>query len=279
VISATGRNLTGRSEGSGVYLDMIQTDASINPGNSGGPLVDAVGEVIGVNTIIYSQSGGSVGLGFAIPINRVRRIVDDLLTHGSVRRPWIGAKIRLRETNNPRDNISTGAVVGSVVPGSPADKAGIEPGDVIVRSRGRTLRNPFDWDSELLDLRVGERVPIVVRRGGREQELQVTVGDLPEVAAPKVEVLKGLELATLTPQIRAERGVGASRGAVIIRIADRIANEVELQAGDVIVQINRTPIASAEDVARAFSYFSGRAPMRVVFERGGQTFITDLLVQ
>ncbi len=93
VISATGRNLIGRSEGSGAYVGMIQTDASINPGNSGGPLVNAVGEVIGVNTSIYSPSGGSIGLGFAIPINRARRIVDDLLEHGSIRRPWIGEQL------------------------------------------------------------------------------------------------------------------------------------------------------------------------------------------
>jgi serine protease Do len=279
VISATGRNLVGESEGGGVYLDMIQTDASINPGNSGGPLVDGAGEVIGVNTIIYSQSGGSVGLGFAIPINRVKRIVDDLIEHGSVRRPWIGAKLEMKETGNPRDVINAGAVVRRVVPGSPADRAGIRAGDVIVSARGRALRNPFDWQSELLDLRVGERVSLVIRRGGSNRTVDVTVADLPEVTAPRVEVLRGLELATLTPQLRADRGVRSPRGAVLVRISDRIAQEIDLQPGDVIVQINRAPIASAEDVARAFSYLGGRAPMRVYFERGGQILYTDLLVQ
>ena len=95
VVSGVGRNLVGQAEGNGVYVDMIQTDAAINPGNSGGPLVDAVGEVIGVNSSIYSPSGGSVGLGFAIPINRVKRVADDLLAHGSVRRPWVGVKLKL----------------------------------------------------------------------------------------------------------------------------------------------------------------------------------------
>src|SRR5690606_16280384 len=107
VVSATGRNLMGPSQGSGIYVGMIQTDASINPGNSGGPLVNAVGEVIGVNSSIYSPSGGSIGLGFAIPVNRARRIVDDLLDHGSVRRPWIGEQLRTTPTSgNPRDIVT-----------------------------------------------------------------------------------------------------------------------------------------------------------------------------
>ncbi|MEO6444629.1 MAG: trypsin-like peptidase domain-containing protein, partial [Gemmatimonadaceae bacterium] len=129
VISATGRNLIGRSEGSGVYVGMIQTDASINPGNSGGPLVNGSGEVIGVNSSIYSPSGGSIGLGFAIPINRARRIVDDLVDHGNVRRPWIGEKLRASPTDNPRDIVTAGVIVSAVVEGSPASKAGLQPGD------------------------------------------------------------------------------------------------------------------------------------------------------
>ena len=102
VISGTGRNLVGQAEGGGVYVDMIQTDAAINPGNSGGPLVNALGEVIGVNSSIYTPSGGSVGLGFAIPINRARRVTEDLLAHGAVRRPWIGVQLRLPDAANPR---------------------------------------------------------------------------------------------------------------------------------------------------------------------------------
>jgi serine protease Do len=166
VISGTGRNLVARSEGNATYVDMIQTDAPINPGNSGGPLVDAVGEVIGVNSSIYSPSGGSVGLGFAIPINRVKRVTEDLLLHGAIRRPWLGIKLRLPETQNPRRALRSGVIVRSVVPGSPAAKAGLQPGDELLRSRNRVLRNPFDWEAERLDLRVGEKVPMVVRRGG-----------------------------------------------------------------------------------------------------------------
>lgn len=279
VVSATGRNLLGRGEGNGAYVGMIQTDASINPGNSGGPLVNAVGEVIGVNTSIYTPSGGSIGLGFAIPINRARRIVDDLLDHGSVRRPWIGEKIRPVASDNPRDVVTAGVIVQSVVPGSPAARAGLQPGDQILRSRGRALRNVFDWEAERLDMRVGEAVPLTVRRGGRELTLNVTVADLPEVSAPRVTVLRELELVTLTPAIRAERSLRSSRGALVVRTSERIQSEIGLQEGDLIVQINRSPIEQASDVARAFDAYAGRGALRLVFERRGYFYTTDFVIQ
>jgi len=279
VISATGRNLVGTGEGGGVYVDMIQTDASINPGNSGGPLVNAAGEVIGVNSSIYSPSGGSIGLGFAIPIGRAMRVADDLLEHGAVRRPWIGVLMRAPKAANPRDVLRAGVVVRTVVPGSPAARAGLRTGDVLVRSRGRELRNVYDWEAELLELRVGETVPLVLRRGGREQTVQVTVADLPEVTARKVEVLREMELVTLTSAIRLERGIRAAEGAVIYRVSERVAAELQIAAGDVIVQINRTPVTSAEEVARALDYYAGRGPVRMFIERGGQIFSTDFSIR
>jgi serine protease Do len=259
---------------------MIQTDASINPGNSGGPLVNAAGEVVGVNSSIYSTNGGgSIGLGFAIPINRVRRVADDIVSHGRVRRPWIGVQLEQPMTQNPRDLIARGAVVALVTPGSPAQRAGIRPGDVIVRSRTRSIRNRFDWDAALLDLRVGERVPLVVRRGSSEVPVTVTIADLPEVSAPKVEVLKELEVVTLTPAIRAERRILSPRGALIYRASDRIQGELLIQPGDVIIQINRTTVGSAEDVSRALDYYSGRGPIRLFFERQGQISSTDFVIR
>ena len=279
VISGTGRNLVGRGEGNGIYVDMIQTDASINPGNSGGPLVDALGQVIGVNSSIYSPTGGSIGLGFAIPINRAKRVVEDLLLHGAVRTPWIGVKLQNAPFGDPRALLTAGAVVRSVTPGSPAARAGIRPGDVILRSRDRVLRNAYDWQAELLDLRVGEQVPLVIRRDGREQQIKVAVTDLPEVSAPKVQVLRELELVSLTPAIRAERGVRTARGAVIYRATERVQEELGLQPGDVIVQINRSPIADASEAARALDYYGGRGPIRVFFERSGQVYSTDFVIQ
>jgi len=166
-----------------------------------------------------------------------------------------------------------------VAPGSPAARAGIQGGDVVVRSRGRTLRNVYDWQAEQLDLRVGDDVPLVVRRAGREMNVSVRVEDLPEVSARKVEVLRELQLVTLTPAIRAERGVRSPRGAVIYRASDRVSNEIGVQSGDVIVRINRTPVASAEDAARAIDYYGGRGPMRMYVERNGRLLFTDFVIR
>ena len=279
VISATGRNLIGQAEGGGAYVDMIQTDASINPGNSGGPLVNADGVVVGVNTSIYSPSGGSIGLGFAIPINRAKRVTEDLLAHGRLRQPWIGVKLVQPNGNDPRAALNAGVFVSAVVPGSPAARAGIEPGDQLLRAGMRSLKNAFDWEAERLDLRVGESVPIVVRRGGRDRTVSVEVADLPEVSAPKVAVLQELELVTLTPAIRAERGVRSPRGAVVYNVSDRVSNDIGLQRGDVIVQINRLPITSAADVKSAFDTYAGRSAMRVVWERAGRIYYNDVVIQ
>ena len=279
VISATGRNLIGQAEGGGAYVDMIQTDASINPGNSGGPLVNADGVVIGVNTSIYSPSGGSIGLGFAIPINRVKRVTEDLVAHGRLRQPWIGVKLVQPNGNDPRAALNAGVIVSSVVPGSPAAKAGIQPGDQLVRAGTRPLKNAFDWEAERLDLRVGETVPLLIRRGSRDQTVNVQVADLPEVSAPKVAVLQELELVTLTPAIRAERGVRSPRGAVVYNVSDRVSNEVGLQRGDVIVRINRIPISSAADVKSAIDTYAGRAAMRIVWERSGGIYYNDVVIQ
>jgi len=272
VISGVGRNLVDRGAGPSAYFDMVQTDASINPGNSGGPLVNADGYVIGVNSSIYSTSGGSIGLGFAIPINRARRVVEDLLEHGAVRRPWVGIKLRVERSGDIRDVLSRGVVVASVTSGSPAARAGVQPGDVLLTARGRPLRNPFDWEARLLDLRVGEVLPLRLRRGSREFELRLTVADLPEATAPRVQVLRDLQLVTLTPAIRAERGIWAQGGAVVYDVSGEMSELLGLQRGDVILQVNRTPVRSAEDAARAIDYYAGRGPMTVFFERERQVF-------
>jgi len=279
VISGVGRNLTAQGEGSASYFDMIQTDASINPGNSGGPLVNADGAVIGVNSSIYSPSGGSIGLGFAIPINRAARVVDDLISHGSVRRPWIGVRLRTPSSNNPRDVLTGGAVIATVAPGSPAEKAGLEQGDVIVRAGTRTLRNPYDWNAALLDMRVGQPAQVRVRRGSREFDATVNVQDLPDVSAPKVQVLRELELVTLTPAIRAERNIRNQSGALVYNVSQRVADQIGVQPGDLILQINRTRINSADEAAKALDYYGGRGYITMWFEHQGRVYQTDFAIR
>ena len=279
VISATQRNLVGQNEGQASYFDMIQTDAAINPGNSGGPLVNADGDVIGVNSSIFSPSGGSVGLGFAIPINRVARVVDDLLTHGSIRSPWIGVNLRTVTSSNPRDIIAQGAVIGSVAPSSPAAAAGLQPGDVIMREGTRAVRNPFDWNAALLDLRVGSPAHLHIKRGSREFDVDVNVGDRPEVTAPKIQVLRELELVTVTPAIAADRHLRRQAGALIYNISQFVSDQTGLQKGDVIFQINNYPIRRAEDAAKVIDAMGGRSYLRVLVERQGQAFVTEFVIR
>ena len=279
VVSAVGRNLAGRGEGGGVYFDMLQTDAAINPGNSGGPLVNAMGEVIGVNSSIYSPTGGSVGLGFAIPIDRTRRIVEDLLEHGAVRQPWVGIRLSATKAQSAREAASAGAIVGRVVPGSPAARAGVEVGDQIVRAATRPVRNAFDWEARLLDLRVGETLPIVVRRGSRDVTLNLSVQDAPEVNAPKVTVLQELQLITLTEAIRLERGIGSRAGALVYRTSERITDAIGLQAGDVIVQVGRSRVTDAESASRFISQYGERGPVYLQFERNRQLLQTSFYLR
>jgi serine protease Do len=278
VISGVGRNIVpyafaDDAEGEPpLYAGMIQTDASINPGNSGGPLVNALGQVIGVNSSIFSPSGGSVGLGFAIPIHRALRIADELRRHGHVRRGWVGIDVAPSE-RGPGGRVR-GAVVARVAQNSPADRAGLRPGDRLVAVDGRPVKSPLDWEGELLDLRVGDRVTLAVERDGRRRDLAVVVEDLPSVRAPRVAVLEGWELVTLTPAIRAEREIRSRRGALVVRIPPQVTAATGLRPGDCIVQVNRWPVETAEEAAEALRYAARRGAVRVVYERGGTLWST-----
>ncbi len=154
VVSAVGRNIVPSGDQPGLYLDMIQTDAAINPGNSGGPLSNALGEVVGVNSSIFSPTGGSIGLGFAIPVERAVRVAEQLLRDGTVRRAWIGLDVA--GVDAMRDWKTQGGVsVVNVAPGGPAERAGIRAGDVLTEADNRQLRNYLDWEAVKLDLLVG----------------------------------------------------------------------------------------------------------------------------
>ncbi len=275
VVSAVHRNILPGRDQSGLYLDMIQTDASINPGNSGGPLANALGEVIGVNSSILSQSGGSIGLGFAIPIERALRVAEEIIRTGSVRRAWVGFEVAGAESL--RDwKAAGGVLVTGVAPAGPGDRAGLRRGDVLTRANDRVLRNYLDWESVKLDLGVGAVVRLTVKRDGRERPIAVAAGDLPTTTAEKVTVLSDLQLVTLTDQVRAERNVQADRGALIFRISRTLSASTGLQTGDVIVGMNRQRIADADDVRTVIEGLKPRQGVRVFFERDGTIVYTDL---
>src|SRR5690606_13329053 len=268
VVSGLGRNIVpdGRDQ-RGYYLDMIQTDASINPGNSGGPLVNALGEVVGVNSSILSRSGGSEGLGFAIPINRARRIAADILANGHVRRAWVGVEVEPAEAN--RFGRSREVRVASVAPGSPAAEAGLRPGMLVESAGGRMLRTPLDWQAALLDVRVGQPLELVVSDGGRRRTVRVSPRDLPSLAAERVRALADFELVTVTPAIRAERGLVSERGALIVGLS-AAARNVGLREGDVIVWINGYDVDDAEEAADLLRRAGRRGYVRLRRERRGR---------
>ncbi len=276
VVSAVGRNILPGREQAGLYLDMIQTDAAINPGNSGGPLANSLGEVIGVNSSIFSQSGGSVGLGFAIPIERAMRIAEEIVQHGAIRRAWVGLDVAGAESMQDWKT-QGGVVVTAVAPGGPADRGGIKPRDVLIEANGRRLRNFLDWEATKLDLRVGDSIRIRVRSGTSTEERLLISGDLPTVTSEKVSVLRGIELITITPAVQAERGLRSDQGALIFRITPPIAQATGLMSGDVIIAVNRAMIRRAEQVGELFDAAPPRQPIRVHIERNGQYAFTDLV--
>ncbi|MEO7984901.1 MAG: trypsin-like peptidase domain-containing protein [Gemmatimonadales bacterium] len=274
VVSAAGRNILPSGDQTGLYLDMIQTDAAINPGNSGGPLTNALGEVVGVNSSIFSSSGGSVGLGFAIPIERALRVADEIIRKGSVRRAWVGLEVE--GASAMRDWKSQGGVVvSSVAPGGPAAKAGIHAGDVLVEANGRRLRNYLDWEAVKLDLHVGDGVALTTRTDNDTTSHRIVTGDLPTVTAEKLTVLQDLQLITITPSVQAERGVRSEHGALIFKMSPQVSRATGLEAGDVIVAVDREPVRSAEQVQQLMNVRPGQL-IRVYFERDGQISFTDL---
>jgi serine protease Do len=275
VVSATGRNILPSGDQTGLYFDMIQTDAAINPGNSGGPLTNALGEVVGVNSSIFSNSGGSVGLGFAIPIERALRVADEIIRNGTVRRAWVGLDVE--GASGMRNWKSQGGVVvASVAPGGPAYKAGLRKGDALVAANGRRLRNYLDWEAVKLDLHVGDAVELEVRSGRETANRRVVTGDLPTVTAEKFTVLQDLELVNVTPAVQAERGIRNDSGVLIFKISPQVSRATGLREGDVILAVNQTAVRGAKQVAALLNVPAGEV-VRLYLERDGQITFTDLV--
>jgi len=278
VVSAVGRNLLPSQGQSGIYVGMIQTDAPINPGNSGGPLANAVGEVVGVNSSIFTSSGGSVGIGFAIPIERALRVADELRRFGEVRRAWVGLDVAGAEDLRGWKRVG-GLRVTQVAAGGPADRAGLAAGDVLVSAGGRRLRTFLDWEAVMLDTGPGDTLTVSYRHGGAGRSARLAVTDFPTTLAEKVAVLGGMKVVTVTPAVRAERSIQSDHGALIYDLPDEMEEATGLHSGDVVLQINRVRVSSADDLRRAFAATAGAGAVTVWFERSGRLERTAFYVR
>lgn len=240
IVSALGRTGLG-IEG---YEDFIQTDASINPGNSGGALVNLRGELVGINTAIFSQSGGNVGIGFAIPINMVNMVTEQLVTHGEVHRGLIGAQTQdldpdLADAFGIEERL--GAVVVDIAPGSPAEKSGLKPGDVIIEVNDKKIRNSSDVRIRIGLLRVGEKVNFTIVRNTEKLKLTATVADVEEVASTSKLKNPRLAGATFGDIPENSPAYGRIKGVMLFEIEQGSPLwAAGLRDGDIITSVNRS---------------------------------------
>jgi len=278
IVSATGRVI-----GEGPYDDFIQTDASINPGNSGGPLINSKGQAVGINTALVSQSGGSVGIGFAIPINLAKPVLTQLAAAGRVERGYLGVAVQ-RVTPDLAKTFklegSQGALVASVAAGSPAMNAGVKRGDVIVEYDGHRIARSDALPRVVAETPVGKDVALVVVRDGKPVTLSVKVarlGEAPEraVAESNTTAPLGLTVQTLTPALARQFGLHESVGVLVRGVEGASpAADAGVQPGDVIAEIDRQPVKSVDDLERAIDKLHpGSSTLLLVHRNGGDLYI------
>jgi serine protease Do len=258
IVSATKREV-----GVGPYDDFLQIDAPINRGNSGGPTFDLDGNVIGVNTLIFSPSGGNVGIGFAIAANLAKEVVAQLIEKGSVERGWLGVVIQPVDEDIAQAlglKEARGALVNSVQTGSPAERAGIKPGDVVVQFNGRDIAEPRDLARVVADAGPGRKAEVTLVRDGKTQVVEVELGTMPasEAAAAPSETAPakarlGIAVRPLAPEDREQLGLGPDVSGVLVASveADSPAAEKGIRPGDIITAIDGRTVTSAEDLREA----------------------------
>jgi serine protease Do len=271
IVSATGRANVGVAD----YEDFIQTDAAINPGNSGGALVNLKGELIGINTAIVSRSGGYQGIGFAIPSNMARLVMDSLIKHGKVVRGWLGVVIQDidKDLADAMDlQSSRGVLVSDVTKDSPAEKAGIERSDVLTKLNGEEINSTGQLRNLVATSGAGATVTINVIRDNEQRELTITLGEMPEdlQVGGRLEtekgLLGGLTLAPLNGIIRDQFDIprGVTHGVVVADIkAGSPAQQAGIRAGDVILEIDRAKIESVEAFKKAYQKAKDRVLLLV----------------
>ena len=290
IISALGRNIN-----EGPYDDFIQIDAPINRGNSGGPTFNLSGEVIGINTAIYSPSGGSVGIGFALPSNTAKSIVQQIREHGHVTRGWLGVAIQgitpsIAKSLGMDPDRSTGALVASVTPNSPAAKAGLKPGDVILKSEGQDIKTVHDLPRLVAKAPIGEKFNMQIRRNGKDMALSATIGELQENqqqqasasgnASPEKAASLGLQLSALDPASRRQFKIPKEvEGAVVADVAqDSPAATLGIQPGDVIESVDQQPVKTPQQAAQALQEASSKGNILLLLNRQGRSQFVGLQV-
>jgi serine protease Do len=284
MVSATGRDARGLVDLD--YQDFIQTDAAINPGNSGGALVDAQGRLVGINTAILSRSGGNQGIGFAIPTNLAREVMDELVTHGQVTRGYLGVLIQditpgLAKEFKLEDR--KGALVGEVTPKSPAAKAGVESGDIVVALNDKDVTDSRHLKLEIARIKPGESATLKVLREGETKTLKVKVGELPgqqelaknDAGKDDEGTLNGVTVSDLEPRMRQQFGVPPKvKGALVTQVEpDSAAAEAGLQAGDVILEINHEPVTGASEAVKLTEDPADKTTLLKLWTRGATRFV------
>ncbi len=288
IISAVGRADVGISD----YEDFIQTDAAINPGNSGGPLVNTKGELIGINTAIFSRTGGYQGIGFAVPSNMVRSVIDQLLKEGKVTRGWLGVTIQeLTPELAQKFGLSApeGALISDVMKGSPAHKAGVLRGDIITRFNGKRLRDVASLRNMVAQTRIGSEVELIILRKGKEYSVRVKIVEMPSEPSEHKQssgkssegiesALSGVAVIDITQAVAKQLGLSADdKGVVVMKIEQgSIADQSGLKEGDLIQEIDRQRVNNLSDFNRIVSRLRGGEQILLFINRGGKRFYLAL---
>ncbi len=267
-----------RQIGQGSYDNFIQTDASINPGNSGGPLLNMHGEVIGINSIIFSQSGGSVGIGFAIPVNLVKDLLPQL-RQGKVRRSYLGVMIQdmtpeLGKILNP--GTDTGALVSGITANGPASKIGIQRGDVIVAFDGKAVRYSRDLPRLVAGTPIGKKTTLEVMRRGKKIQMEVTTEEMSEEKPLEEKQIEGLQLGlvlqAVTPEVAGRYGLSSTSGLLIVQVAKGSpAAEAGLTEGDIIIEADEQAVSDEAAFNRITARHTRGTTLLLLVDRGGST--------
>jgi len=255
IVSAKGRS--GLARGKISFEDFIQTDAAINPGNSGGALVNLNGELVGINTMIYSRSGGSVGIGFAISVNLVKNVMQQIIDNGKVSRGWLGVMIGDVDDEMAQAlglDEQTGALINDVVKESPAEDAGLEPSDIILKVDGQDIADSSELMRIIASYAPGTKVKLDVWRDGKSKKINLELGERPgeeELVSGRTTLKEnpfGISVQELTPDLARRLGYEGEEGVVIADVkGGSVADKERLREGDLIKSVDRKPVASVED--------------------------------